>query len=120
MGFADIMGVRLQFTRDYTMEELYEKIKTIPFEAGHPSLVSQGTARLIVWPQMDRNNQIQILERNGKFTCMRSPQPAGSKHSILYAITGGLTNFSGMFGKKRQSCEALARKTGEQINALRL
>ena len=123
MGFGDILGVRLHFTQDYTIEEIYEKIKNIPFEAGHPAMVHQGSMTLIVWPQMDRSNQIQILGKNGKFNCLRSAQPAGTSSSsaiTLSALTGGLLNLDSLFGKKRKACEALARKTGEQINALRL
>ena len=124
MGLGDIMGVRLQLEKDYTIEELYEKIKYIPFEAGHPVLVKQGSAKLIVWPQMDCCNQIQILGKNGKFNCFRSAQPAGLQKETLLALlntfTGGLTSIHSVFGKNRKYCEALAKKTGEQINALRL
>lgn len=124
MGFGDLMGVKLKLSREYTIEELYELIKDVPFEAGKPELVNHGPAVLIAFPQLDRNNQVQILGKKGKYNVMRSVQPAGLDKAFsniaLEKFTGGLSGFSGAFGKTKKRCEELAKITGEQINAMNL
>jgi len=125
MGIADALGVRvekLNLKGNYSMEELFEKIKEISFEAGTPSLVKNGFAWVIAFPQLDRNNQVQILGANGKFSVQRSAQPAGVDKMLtnmaLDKLTGGLTGFSGAFGDTKKRCMELATKTAETINAL--
>lgn len=65
MGLADAFGVRMEklnLKGDYpTLQDFYEKIKDVEFEAGKPSLVKSGLAYVIAFPQIDRNNQVQIL-----------------------------------------------------------
>ena len=102
--------------------QLFEKIKGVSFEAGTPSLVKNGFAWVIVFPQLDRNNQVQILGSNGKFSVQRSAQPAGVDNLVtnmaLDKLTGGLTGFSGAFGDTKKRCMELATMTAEKINAL--
>ena len=125
MGLGDMLGVRvekLNLKNDYSIEELYEKIKDVEFEAGKPELVKNGLAWIIVFPQLDRNNQVQILGGKGKYTVQRSVQPAGldklAANMALEKLTGGLTGFSGAFGDTKKRCMELATKTAAQINAL--
>lgn len=125
MGLGDAFGVRvekLELKGNYSMEELYEKIKGVEFEAGEPSLVKNGFAWVIAFPQMDRNNQVQILGGKGKFTVQRSAQPVGVDKLLanmaLDKLTGGLTGLSGAFGDTKKRCMEMATKTAQTINAL--
>ena len=124
MGFSDMLGTKLVLSKEYTIQELYECIKDVDFEAGKPELVHHGLADLIVFPQLDRNNQVQISGKKGKFYVVRSPQPAGmdkaAANILLDQVTNGLSGFSGAFGKTKKLGEALAKKTGQQINAMHL
>ena len=125
MGIADANRVRvekLNLKGNYSMEELFEKIKEVSFEAGTPSLVKNGFVWVIAFPQLDRNNQVQILGSGGKFSVQRSAQPAGVDKMLtnmaLDKLTGGLTGFSGAFGDTKKRCMELATKTAETIHAL--
>ena len=124
MGFSDLMGTKLVLSKNYSLEELFELIKDVNFEAGVPQMAKHGPTPWIVFPQMDRNNQVVIGGSNGKFYAQRSAQPIGmdkaAKNIVLDQLTGGLSGFSAAFGKTKKRCEELAKKTGEQINAMHL
>ena len=127
MGLADVFGVRvekLNLKGNYSMEELYERIKDVKFEAGVPSLVKNGFAWVIAFPQLDNNNQVQILGANGKYSVQRSVQPVGVDKMLMNMaldnLTGGLTSLSGAFGDTKKRCMELATKTADTINALGL
>ncbi|HOO27729.1 MAG TPA: hypothetical protein PLU43_04645 [Lachnospiraceae bacterium] len=125
MGFTELLGVKiekLKLNGNYSMEELYEKIKSVSFEAGTPSLVKNGFAWVIVFPQLDRNNQVQILGTKGNYSVQRAVQPAGvdkmAANMALDKLTGGLSGMSGAFGDTKKKCMELVVKTAETINAL--
>lgn len=129
MGLGDLMGVRVEKITPkgtYTLEEFYNKIKDVPFEAGQPQYVKNGLAYVIAFPQLDRNNQVQILQglKKGTFEVQRSVQPAGvgnlAANMALDKLTGGLTGLSGAFGDTKKRCMELVTKTAETIRALDL
>ena len=72
MGLGDLFGVRIEKLNlkgsFETIKELYEAIKDVDFEAGKPELVKDGLACVIAFPQLDRNNQVQILGSKGKYS----------------------------------------------------
>ena len=109
----------------YTIEELFERIKNVPFEAGEPQLLHYAMARAICFPVQDRNNQVQItLDKKGRINVMRSPQPMSvekvAKNMALDELTGGLTSMSMLGGKKKKLCEQLTKRTAEQLKELDL
>lgn len=128
MGMMDMLGVRnetLTFIRDIpTIEELYGYIKDVPFEAGKPELVKNGLAMIIVFPEIDRNNQIQIMGSKNKYTVVRSVQPAGlgnmAKSMALDKLTNGWSSMSGGLGKRKKLCLELVTKTADTIRKLNL
>lgn len=127
MGISDMLGVRVEKVEcksTNTLEELYEKIKDVPFEAGKPELVKNGFAWLIVFPQLDRNNQVQIIGNKGKFTVQRSAQPAGVgkmvKNMVLDELTDGWSSMSAAFGNTKKRCMELTTKTAETLRSLNL
>lgn len=127
MSIGEALGVKsekLKLSGDYSVEALYEKIKDVPFEAGQPQLVKNGFAYIIAFPELDRNNQVQINGFKGSFSVQRSPQPAGlnkmAGNMALDQLTDGLSSLSGAFGNKKKLCMELVTKTAETINALGL
>ena len=125
MGLKDALGVKvekLNLKGKYTIEELYNKIKDVNFEAGPPSLVKNGFAMVIAFPEVDRNNQVQILGGKGNFSVQRSAQPVGIDKLLtnmaLDKLTGGLTGLSGAFGNSKKRCMELTTKTAETIREL--
>lgn len=127
MGLGEVLGVKvekLNLKGNYSMEELYEKIKDVQFEAGTPSLVKNGFAWVIAFPQLDRNNQVQILGAKGNYSVQRAVQPAGvdkmAANMVLDKFTGGLSGMSGAFGDTKKKCMELVTKTADTINALRI
>lgn len=126
MGLGEMMGVKLvnlKLTGNYPeVQDLYEKIKDVQFEAGKPELVKQGLSYIIVFPQLDRNNQVWILGSKNKYMVERSAQPAGMDKMLgnmaLEHLTGGLTGMSAAFGNTKKKCMELVDKTAETINAL--
>lgn len=126
MGLGELLGVKqvkLVLKGNYTLEQLADKLKDVEFEAGKAQLVKHGFGSMIVFPQLDRNNQVQILSAgNGKFVVSRGVQPAGLENMAaniaLDKLTGGLSSMSGAFGDTKKRCMELVTKTADQINAL--
>ena len=117
--------IYLELKNSYSMEEFYNKIKDTRFEAGPAQLVEYGPALVIAFPELDRNNQVQILrDRKGRFCVMRSTQPIGLdkilKNMVLEDLTDGLTGMSAIIGNKKKLCNALVEKTAAQIDELNL
>lgn len=119
-----LMGTKLKLSKEYTIEELFELIKDVPFEAGTPYLANHGPTTYIVFPELNRYNQVVIGGKKGKFTVMRSAQPIGIDKALvnvaLSNLTNGLTGFSGAFGKTKKRCEQLAEEAAQQINDMNL
>ena len=116
---------KLKLKGSYTIQELYDQIQEEAFEAGHPALVKYGPAYVIAFPEVDRNNQVQILvDRKGNFTVMRANQPIGLdkivRNEVLEKLTGGLSGASVLMGKKKKLCETLVTKTADHINGMGL
>lgn len=122
MGLGEAFGikqVKLSLKGDYpTMESLYEAIKDLEFEAGRPELVKQ-IAHVIAFPQLDLNNQVQIIGGSGKYRVTRSVQPAGVEKLVgnmaLDKATGGWSSVSGAFGDTKKRCMQLVDSTVETI-----
>lgn len=128
MGIGEAFGVKiekLELKGTYTVEELFDQIKDVEFEAGKPELVKHGFSTLIVFPQLDNNNQVWIIPGGkGKFTVQRSSQPAGVgnvvKNMALDQLTDGWSGMSAAFGSTKKRCIELTEKTAQTINALGL
>ncbi|MFR8547833.1 MAG: hypothetical protein ACLVEV_04305 [Lachnospiraceae bacterium] len=128
MGLSDMLGVRnekLTFSRDIpTIDDLYDAIKDVAFEAGKPALAKEGFTKIIVFPEIDRNNQVQIMGSKGRYTVVRSVHPAGlgnmAKGMVLDKLTDGWSSISGSMGKKKKLCLELVTKTAQTIRQLQL
>lgn len=126
MGFSEMMGVKqvkLTLKGNYeTIQELFEKIKDVEFEAGKPALIKQGFAWIIFFPKLDRNNQVQILGSKNKYSVVRSTQPAGLDQLLanvaLEHLTDGFSGMTAAFGGTKKRCMALVESTAKVINEL--
>ena len=116
---------KLKLKDTYTTEQLYEKIAGIRFEAGTPELVKYGPVYVIAFPEIDRNNQVQIqADSKGKIFVQRAVTPIGLekqlRNEMLDDLTCGLSSMSMVFGKKKKLCMALVDKTADQLEAMGL
>ena len=123
MGFGEMMGVKnvkLELKGNYaSLEELLEAMKDVKFEAGVPELTKHGIGSVIVFPPVDRNNQVWITGAKGKFTILRSAKAAGlgnmAKNAALDVLTDGWSSMSGAFGNKKKRCMELVDITAKEI-----
>ena len=123
MGLGEMMGmknVKLELKGNYaTLADLLEAMKDIQFEAGVPELTKHGIGAVIVFPPVDRNNQVWITGAKGKFTIMRSAEVAGlgnmAKNAVLDTLTDGWSSMSGAFGNKKKRCMELVDITAKEI-----
>lgn len=114
----------------YTLEELYEKIKDVGFGAGTPSYEKYGPSFIITFPELDRQNQVQIISNaiggkkpSQKFTIQKA-EKLGLGNSFvndaLDKLTGGLFNLGTMVTSNAKRCEEQVEEIYNQINAMGL
>ncbi len=123
MGLGEMLGMKyteLELKGDYaTLEDLFEAINNIKFEAGIPKLTKHGIRSVIVFPPIDRNNQVWITGEKGKFNVMRSAEVAGlgnlAINSALDALSGGWTSISNIVGNSKNRCLELVDITAREI-----
>ncbi len=115
---------RITTNDKYTIEELFEEIKDKPFTAGVPYLAKHGFNTLIVFPPLDKRNQVQIWYVNkNKFQIMKGEEVGVANMVVNRAlddVTDGLTNFGSMIGSAPKKCEKLVDITVEELEALHL
>ena len=125
MGLGEMLGVKsvkLELKGNYaSVEDLLEAMKDVKFEAGVPEITKHGFNTLIVFPPLDRNNQVWITGAKGKYTIMRSTEVAGlgnvAKNAALEILTDGWSNLSAAFGDKKKRCMELVEITANEIKA---
>ena len=119
---------KIETSKAYTIEELYEAIKDKEFTAGPPQLTKHGLTTIITFPPLDRNNQIWLTPGGmkapySKFTLTKN-EVAGVNNMVktmgLGALTGGWSRMSGTFGSKAKSAEQLVVTTYEELSKLGL
>ncbi len=123
MGLGEMLGVKytkLELKGDYaSLEELFEAMQSIKFEAGIPKLTKHAVHSVIVFPPVDRNNQVWITGEKGKFSIMRSAEVAGlgnlAVNSALDALSGGWTSLSNIVGSAKTRCMELVDITAKEI-----
>ena len=124
-----IKQIKLVTEKNYTIESFYEAIKDHEFSAGQPKLVKQALALIIVFPEIDRQNQVQIIrgwfkgDEGNKFTIMKA-EAAGmenfAKNVALHAITDGWSSMGSVFGKNSKLCEKQCEEVAEELKKMGL
>lgn len=110
----------------YTLEEFYEAIKDHEFFAGKPQLAKNGLATVIVFPAIDKNNQVWITQTGFKapFTkwqvFKQSAVGLGNQMGkmVVDDLTGGLTGISGILGKKAKLIEKQVKEVARELEAM--
>ena len=102
---------------------------SIECSCGQPKLVKQALALIIVFPEIDRQNQCQIVrgwfkgDEGNKFTVMKA-EAAGmdnfAKNVALHAVTNGWSSISKIGGKNCKLVEKQVEDTAKEFNALGL
>ncbi|MCR4617368.1 MAG: hypothetical protein K5669_04170 [Lachnospiraceae bacterium] len=113
---------------EYTPEELYEAIKDHEFTPGKPMWVKHAFTNIICFPEVDRQNQVQILPafmagngKKGNKWNIQKAEAAGTENVVKNAaigfITDGWGNLGSLGGKNSKLCEqqveAVAKELGE-------
>ena len=130
IGIADALSgglkvVELDVKKAKDIPELFEEIKDIPFKAGEPFIDKvAGAGKVIAFPAIDKNNQVQIWFRRKKFIICRSESPAGTKKFLssmaLDSLTSGLSSLSGSIGSNKELCNSLVEEMAAQLNSMDL
>ena len=132
MGVAEMLGVKpIKITpkEKISLEELYEKIKDLQFDAGKPEYVKHGFNYVIAFPPEDRENQVWIMQtKKGEFVVQRSVTMAGFsnmvsssvKAGVMNKLTGGVTGMISTFGSPKKACMAHCDSVAEKIKSLDL
>ena len=117
-------GTRLVLSKRYSIEELYDLLKDTDLAAGRAFLITQGPTRWIVFPPMDRQNQVVIGGRNGIFYVQRNTRPlvcaSGPGKASLHSFSAFFLGHCECSGRAKKRCEQAAKAVGRQINAMEL
>ncbi len=118
--FFGVKNVKLQLRGDYpTIQTLFTRIHDIPFQAGPPQLLHHGTTERIAFPELDSNNQVQIVGTKGKYTVIRTTQPLKlDKMAMNLALTNRMDSWSGVsgaYGSTKALCMTLVESTASAI-----
>lgn len=129
MGFGEMLGVKvvkITPNEEMTLEELYDKIKDLPFAAGKPEYVKHGLNYIIAFPPEDRENQVWILKSKKTFQVQRSVIIAGVenmvknsiKADVLNELSGGITGMISQFGGPKKACMAHVDDVAEKVKSV--
>ena len=120
LEIAGIKSIKLELKGNYaTLEELFEAMKPLTFEAGVPKLKKNIIGFVIAFPPVDRNNQVWITGSQGKFNIARSAEVVGlgnlAKNYALSTLSGGWSRTSGVIGKNKKRCMELVDITAREL-----
>ena len=105
-------------------QQLFDRIKDVDFTAGKPELVKNGFADVIVFPPLDRQNQIWVMLQGKNKIIIQKNQVVGVSdqaiNSAFYAVTGGLFSVGSIMGKNAKKIEKLVEATASELEALDL
>ena len=126
------LGIKIKsvkFSKGYTVETLLEEMKKVTFEAGEPFITKHGFNTMIVFPPIDRQNQVWVQlskpKASNKVQVTLSHDIAGdygnmAKNMALDALTDGWASIGAMFGKSAKAGEAAVDKVIEELSAMGL
>ena len=119
-----MIGSRLRLSKEYTIEELFECIEGIQFEAGKPSIVDYGPTKWIVFSEHDWYSRIVIGGSKGKFDVQCKPVDVNEICNSLGKKIGLFIKRSGFFSeimaKTKKKSETLISSIVLQINEMNL
>ena len=105
-------------------QQLFDRIKDVDFTAGKPELVKNGFADVIVFPPLDRQNQIWVMLQGKNKIIIQKNQVVGVADQAINAafddVTDGLFSVGSIMGKNSKKIEKLVEATASEIEALNL
>ena len=105
-------------------QQLFDRIKDVDFTAGKPELVKNGFADVIVFPPLDRQNQIWVMLQGKNKIIIQKNQVVGvadqAINAAFDAVTDGLFSVGSIMGKNSKKNEKLVEATASEIEALNL
>ncbi|MEE6159405.1 hypothetical protein VXJ24_09555 [Olsenella sp. YH-ols2221] len=105
-------------------QQLFDRIKDVDFTAGKPELVKNGFADVIVFPPLDRQNQIWVMLQGKNKIIIQKNQVVGvadqAINAAFDAVTDGLFSVGSIMGKNSKKIEKLVEATASEIEALNL
>ena len=127
MAFG-IKQVKVTTSKNYSMESLYEAIKDHEFTPGKPKIVKHGFTNIICFPELDRQNQVQIIpgmtqgaKPGPKWTVMKA-EAAGmdnlAKNVAMSALTNGWGNMGSIIGKNSKLCEKQVEEVAKELQEM--
>ena len=123
-GFFGNKTVRVKVQKDYTADEFYEIIKDHPFAAGKPEKIRYMMTDRIVFPALDKNNQIQIMKTGQKTWSVTKQEEARGEtllaNAALRGAIGWLTDIPKMFGENAKKAVALVEQTAKELEGMNL
>lgn len=123
-GFFGRKDVRVKVQKDYTADEFYEIIKDHPFAAGKPEKIRYMMTDRIVFPALDKNNQIQIMKVGQKTWAVTKQEEAKGEtlvgNAMLRGVFGWLIDIPKMFGENAKKAVELVETTAKDLESMNL
>ncbi len=121
---------KIAFAHEYKVEDLFEKIKDHPFQAGQPEVVKYLGNTIIVFPALNSKNQVQIMTTSmgnkkptKKYVIQKGDELSASgavKNLALNSLTAGYSSLRSAMGDAPKECIRLVDATFEELTALGL
>ena len=102
-GFFGKKDVKVKVQKDYTADEFYEIIKDHPFAAGKPEKIRYMMMDLIVFPALDKHNQVRIVA-----------------NAALRGAFGWIADIPRMFGENAKKAVELVDATAKDLEGMNL
>ena len=116
--------VRVKVQKDYTADEFYELIKDHAFAAGKPEKIRYMMTDRIVFPALDKNNQIQIMKVGQKTWAVTKQEEAKGEtllgNAALRGAIGWIADIPKMFGENAKKAIELVETTAKDLEAMNL
>ncbi|MBR1861773.1 MAG: hypothetical protein IJ796_07935 [Lachnospiraceae bacterium] len=115
--------------KEYTPEELYEAIKDHEFTPGKPMWVKHMFTNIICFPEVDRQNQVQLLpafnagggKRGNKWNLQKAEAAGGknvAKNVALGIVSDGWANLGSLGGKNSKLCEQQVEEVLKELESM--
>lgn len=119
----------LNTSREYSLSELYEAIKDQEFAAGKPELYQVGPVKIIVFPALDRFNQVHIIPAQikkppfVKFTISKKDEVGirnKVENKVMSRVTHGASSLFSFIGRNVPKAEKQVVEVFEVLKTLDL
>ncbi len=117
---------RVVLKNSYNVQTLFEAIKDHEFTPGKPMLVDHAFTKVICFPEVDRQNQVQLVPggfkgEGPKWTVMKAEAIGKEnvmKNIAMGALTNGWANLGSLGGKNCKLCEQQVDEVAAELEAM--